>query len=267
MKKKHLSGYLVIGLLMMLYCLPVAGQKVLATIVKNGELRIGTSGNQPPYSMISKTGELMGFEVDLATALATNMGVKLKLVEIPFPELMDALKTNKIDAIMSGMTITPERNLIALFAGPYTISGKAILTKSGKIATLKTDTSTMKKYKIACLKGSTSEEFVKTVMAKQVLIAVNNYDDGVNMVINDQADALVADRPICVLSIMKYPGKDLVTTEQPLTVEPIGVALPSGDPQFLNLVSNYISTLQISGTLAALEQKWFKDGSWMLSVK
>jgi polar amino acid transport system substrate-binding protein len=267
MNKKLLSAYLIIGVLMTLCCLPVAGQKVLATIVKNGELRVGTSGNQPPYSMKSKTGELMGFEIDLANALATNMGVKLKLVEIPFPELMDALKTNKIDAIMSGMTITPERNLVALFAGPYTISGKSILTKSGKVAAFNADTSSMKKYKIVCLKGSTSEEFVKTMMPKQQLIAVNNYDEGVNMVISDQADAMVADKPICVLSIMKYPGKDLVTTEQPLTVEPIGVALPSGDPQFLNLVSNYISTLQISSTLAGLEQKWFKDGSWMLNVK
>jgi polar amino acid transport system substrate-binding protein len=268
MNKKHFLGYLAIILLMMVYCVPAVGQKALATIVKNGELRVGTSGNQPPYSMKSKTGELMGFEIDLAKALATNMGVKLKWVEMPFPELMDALKSNKIDAIMSGMTITPERNLIALFAGPYTVSGKAILTKSNKVAALNADTSTMvNKYKIVCLKGSTSEEFVKTVMSKQQLIAVNNYDEAVNMVINDQADALVADKPICVLSILKYPGKDLVTTEQPLTVEPIGMALPSGDPQFLNLVSNYISTLQISGTLTALEQKWFKDGSWMLSVK
>ena len=82
MNKKHL-GYLAIVLLMMLYCLPAVSQKVLATIVKNGELRVGTSGTQPPYSMKSKTGELMGFEIDLANALATNMGVKLKLVEIP----------------------------------------------------------------------------------------------------------------------------------------------------------------------------------------
>jgi len=267
MKKKHFFAYLAVVLLMMLYCIPAVSQKALATIVKNGELRVGTSGDQPPYSMKSKTGELMGFEIDLAKILATNMGVKLKLVQIPFPELMDALKSNKIDAIMSGMTITPERNLVALFAGPYNVSGKAILTKSSKVAAFNVDTNTAGKYKIVCLKGSTSEQFVKTVMSKQQVIPVNNYDEAVNMVINDQADAMVADKPICVLSIMKYPGKDLVTTEQPLTVEPIGMALPPGDPQFLNLVSNYISTLQIASTLTALEQKWFKDGSWMLSVQ
>jgi polar amino acid transport system substrate-binding protein len=58
-----------------------------------------------------------------------------------------------------------------------------------------------------------------------------------------------------------------VTTEQPLTIEPIGMALPPPDPQFLNLVTNYLSTLQISGILPALEKKWFNDGSWMLNVE
>ncbi|HZZ75847.1 MAG TPA: transporter substrate-binding domain-containing protein [Puia sp.] len=268
MNKKHLSGYLFAAILSFLFSLPAVGQKVLGSIVKNGEIRIGTTGTQPPYSMKSKAGDLIGYEIDLANALAKNMGVKLKLVEMPFSGLMGALESGKIDAIMSGMTITPERNLNALFAGPYIISGKSILTKSSKVAAFNADTSAGgKRYKIVCLKGSTSEEFVKTVMAKHELIAVNNYNDGVNMVINDQADAMVADKPICVLSVLRYPGKDLVTGEQPLTIEPIGVALPSGDPQFLNLVSNYLSTLQLSGSLAALEKKWFQDGSWMLSVE
>src|SRR5579864_3812732 len=106
MKKRHLSSYLVAAILSFLFSLPAVGQKVLASIVKNGEIRIGTTGTQPPYSMKSKAGELMGYEIDLAKALATNMGVKLKLVEVPFSGLMDALKSGKIDAIMSGMTIT-----------------------------------------------------------------------------------------------------------------------------------------------------------------
>src|SRR5436305_2729890 len=115
MNKRHLSGYLVFAILSILFCLPAIGQKVLGSIVKNGEIRIGTTGTQPPYSMKAKTGELIGYEIDLAKALSTNKGVKLKLVEMPFSQLMDALKSGKIDGIMSGMTITPERNMVALF--------------------------------------------------------------------------------------------------------------------------------------------------------
>lgn len=268
MNKKHLTILPLIGILLFFLSLPAVSQKALDAIVKKGEIRIGMTGNQPPYSMKSKTGELMGYEVDLAKALATSMGVKLKLVEMPFSELIVALKSGKIDAIMSGMTITPERNLSMLFAGPYIISGKSMLTKSTKVAAFNADTGASgKKYKIVSLKGSTSEEFVKTVMSKHDNITVDNYNDAVNMIINDKADAMVADKPICVITIMKNQGKDLVTTEQPLTIEPIGMALPPGDPQFLNLVTNYLSTLQLSGILPALEKKWFNDGSWMLNVE
>ena len=90
---------------------------------------------------------------------------------------------------------------------------------------------------------------------------------GLTMVLSDKADALVADKPICVITLMKNQGKDLVTSDKPLTIEPIGMALPSDDPQFLNLVENYIASLQLSGTLPLLEKMWFEDGTWMLNVE
>jgi polar amino acid transport system substrate-binding protein len=104
-------------------------------------------------------------------------------------------------------------------------------------------------------------------MPKQEHIVVDNYEAGVQMILNDKADALVADKPICVITILKNQGKDLVTTEQPLTIEPIGMAIPPGDAQFLNLVENYLASLELSGTLPLLEKKWFNDGSWMLNVE
>ena len=110
-------------------------------------------------------------------------------------------------------------------------------------------------------------EFVKNYMPKHELILVDNYNDGVAMVLSDKADALVADKPICVITLMKNQGKDLVISDKPLTIEPIGMALPSDDPQFLNLVENYIASLQLSGTLPLLEKMWFQDGTWMLNVE
>ena len=104
-------------------------------------------------------------------------------------------------------------------------------------------------------------------MSKHEMILVNSYDEGVEMILSDKADAMVADKPICVLTVLKHQGKDLVTTEQPLTIEPIGMALPPGDPQFLNLVQNYLASLELSGTLQLLEKKWFNDGAWMLNVE
>jgi polar amino acid transport system substrate-binding protein len=260
------SKYLAISVVMVFLSLPAFSQKVLSAILKRGEIRIGMTGTQPPFTMKSKTGELIGYEVDLAKALAKNMGVKLKLVEMPFSDLLGALKSGKVDAVMSGMTMTPERNLEVLFAGPYILSGKSILTKSKLIAEISAATSE-KKYRIVSLKGSTSVEFVKSYMPKHELILVDNYNAGVDMVLTDKADAMVADKPICVVSIMKHQGKDLVTSDKPLTIEPIGMALPSDDPQFLNLVENYIASLELSGNLPLLEKSWFQDGAWMLNVE
>src|SRR6185295_1339433 len=165
---RSLSRCLAIGILMVFISLPAFPQKVLSAILKKGEMRIGMTGNQPPFTMKAKSGELIGYEVDLATALAKNMGVKLKLVEMPFSDLLGALKAGKIDAIMSGMTMTPERNLEVLFAGPYVISGKSILTTSKLISEI--SATSEKKYKNATLKGSTSVEFVKTYMPKQEIV-------------------------------------------------------------------------------------------------
>jgi len=247
---------------------PGITQNTLSKIIKNGEIRIGMTGNQPPYSMKTKTDRLMGYEVDLATILAESMGVKLKMVELPFSELMPALQNGKIDAVMSGMTITPERNMKALFAGPYTLSGKSILTKSKVLAQIsEAEEANLKKYKITCLKGSTSERFVRAFMPNTEIIPVENYDTGVDMVLNDQADALVADVAICLVTLLRYQDEGLVTLEEPLTIEPIGMALPSGDPQFLNLVENYLSALELYGALELLDQLWFEDGQWILNMK
>ena len=247
---------------------PGITQNTLSNIIKNGEIRIGMTANQPPYSMKTKNGKLMGYEVDLATILAKSMGVKLKMVELPFSELMPALQSGKVDAVMSGMTITPERNLKALFAGPYTLSGKSILTKSKVLAEIsEAEEVNVKKYKITCLKGSTSEKFVRTYMPDTEIIPVENYDIGVDMVLNDQADAMVADVPICLVTLLRYQDEGLATLDEPLTIEPIGMALPHNDPQFLNLVENYLSALELSGALQLLDQIWLEDGQWILNMK
>lgn len=265
---RHLSAYLLISFFVTCFALPANSQKVLSAILKKSEIRIGTTGTQPPFSMKSKSGELIGYEVDLAKALAKNMGVKLTLVELPFPELLPALKAGKVDAIMSGMTMTPERNLQVLFAGPYTLSGKTILTKSALVNEFNAATpGNEKKYKVVALKGSTSADFVKDVMTKQELVTADSYNDAVTMLLSGKADALVADKPICVVTLMKNQGKDLVISDKPLSIEPIGIALPSDDPQFLNLVQNYILTLQLAGALDQLEKAWFQDGAWMLNAQ
>ena len=89
-----------------------------------------------PFNMTNKSGEIVGLEVDLVTALAESMGLEVAFVTMPFADLLEALETNKVDMVASGMTITPERNARVAFAGPYFITGKSVLTKSETLASV-----------------------------------------------------------------------------------------------------------------------------------
>ena len=230
-------------------------------------LKVGMSGNQPPMTMTNRDGGLMGFDVDLAKALADAMKVKLEIVPMPFSELLPALEQNKVDMVLSGLSITPERTEMVSFVGPYMMSGKSILTKNSVLAKIEASKDFNRKdLKLVALSKSTSAAFVRAVAPEAQLIEVGSYDDGVAMIRDGKADALVADMPLCVLSVMRYPDAGFTTLERPLTVEPVGIALGKNDPQFFNLVDNYLRAYEKTGILGKIRKKWFEDSSWVAAL-
>jgi polar amino acid transport system substrate-binding protein len=237
---------------------------VLERIQKKGVLVVGTSGNQPPLNATTKDGKIIGLEVDIASLMASAMGVKLKMVSMPFAELLPALSGGKIDMIMSGMTMTTKRNMNVAFVGPYYVTGKAFLTKNETIASLmNADGIDKPEYTVAALKGSTSQLFVENVLPKAKLVTTDNYDEALDMVIKDKAHVMVADYHFCAVSAFRFKDKGLTTVKAPFTFEPIAAALPEGDPLLVNLVQNFLVTLNGSGDLKKMAEGWFTDGPWL----
>jgi len=266
--KRTLMGLMLCAALLVGAVAPItAASPVLSGIVESNVLRVGMSGAQPPFSVKSKDGSLIGYEVDLAKLLANAMGVELKLVEMPFGDLLSALEKGDVDVVMSGMTMTPERNLKAAFVGPYIVSGKSILTKDATLAKAdEAEDIDQADLTIVALANSTSQKFVETLMPKAKLVTTKDYDEGVKMILEDKATAMVADFPICALSAMRYGDQGLVTLAEPLTIEPIGIAISPGDSLMLNMVQNYLVALEAVGVLDELEAKWFKDAGWLIHL-
>jgi polar amino acid transport system substrate-binding protein len=237
---------------------------VLDRIQKRGELIIGTMGNMPPLNMTTKDDEIIGLEPDLARMMANAMNVNVKFVKKPFPELLPALQSGEVDMILSGMTITPERNLKVAFVGPYLQSGKAFLTKEKTIANAKKAAEiNSPETKLVALKGSTSQAFAEAVLDKATLFTTGTYDEAVAMVLQDKVHAMIADYPICVVSVFRYPDAGLLSVLTPLTYEPLGIAVPGNDPLLVNWVQNTLNSLEGSGRLDELKLKWFAEGSWL----
>jgi polar amino acid transport system substrate-binding protein len=254
--------------LVLLISIQVNAQSKLSKITKSGVIKVGMTGNQPPFSMVSKDGSLMGFEVDLAESLAESMRLNLEIVQMPFKDLLPALEKGNVDVVMSGMTITAERNLKVPFVGPYIISGKSILTKSASLAKAQNaEDLNQSDLKITALNGSTSEKFVKTLLGDATFIGADNYDDAVKNLLEDQANVMVADFPVCALTMLRHPEAELATLNAPLTIEPIGIAVAPNDALFLNFIENYFNALALVGLLEELEAYWFEDGSWLINMK
>lgn len=240
---------------------------VLDRIIETSTLRVGMSGNQPPFNMKARDGELMGLEVDLANALAAAMKVELKIVQKPFADLIPALENGEVDLVLSGMTITAERSRTVSFVGPYVISGKSILTKSANLAAIQeAGELNESEIRLVTLRNSTSESFVRKNLPDAQLTTVDSYDEAIEMLRADQAGALVADMPICLLTVMRFPNGGFATLNQPLTLEPIGIAVPVNDAQLLNLVQNYVTALEGTGILEALRQAWLENGAWIAAL-
>ena len=245
-----------------------APSSTLDRVLLVGELRVGMSGDMPPLTMTTKEDKLIGLDADLAAIMANAMGVRLNLQKIPFNELLPALEGGRIDMIISNMTITPERNLKAVFVGPYFVSGKGLLTKSTTLANAeKMDDLNSPDFTFVALKGTTSELVARKGAPKAVLLTAYSEDEAVQMVLNGDADAMIADFPICVVAAYRHKGSGLVAASTPITYEPIGIAIPKGDPHLVNWLENVLDGLRKSNILAAMKIKWFSEPTWADQLK
>lgn len=237
---------------------------VLDRIQAKKELVVGTAASMPPLNMTTKDRQIVGMEVDLAQLFADAMEVKLTLKPMHFGDLLPALGKGQVDMILSGMTMTPLRNLKVAFVGPYFASGKSILTKKENVESLDEVSKINQPDKVlVALKGSTSQMFVERLLPKAKLQVADDYDQAVAMLRDNKVMAMVADYPICVVSVHRYPDWGLATLSKPISYEPIGIALPASDPLLVNWVQNVLNFLDKTGQLDAITQRWFRDTSWI----
>ena len=240
----------------------------LTRIVESGVIRVGMTGEQPPLTMLSRDGDFLGLDVALMRVLARSMGVEARFVQIDFENLLDALDADEVDVVMSGMTITPRRVERATFIGPYFTSGKTLLTRSEELAAIEIPEDLDKpELRFAALRGSTSEEFARSSLSSAQLVLTAGLDQAVQKVGSGEVDALVADRETCFFAVLRYPDQGLIASPATFTLEPMGIAVPLDAPRLANLLRTYFTALAESGALERAQAVWFKDPSWVKSLR
>jgi polar amino acid transport system substrate-binding protein len=243
-------------------------QSTLEEILQRGELRVGFEAGYVPFEMTDKKGNFVGFDIDMAKDMAKAMGVKFVPVNTAWDGIIPALLTKKFDIIMSGMTITQERNLKINFCDPYIVVGQTILLNKKHEGTVKSYKDLNDpKYIVTSKLGTTGEQAVKRMIPKATYKSFETETEAALEVVNGKADAYVYDQPNCVV-FMAEQGKDkLVFLDEPFTYEPLAWAVRKGDPDFINWLNNFLRQYKNDGRYEVLYNKWIKSTDWYANVK
>ncbi|MBT3275102.1 MAG: transporter substrate-binding domain-containing protein [Spirochaetales bacterium] len=239
----------------------------LDKIVKSGKLQVGMDTFEP-WAMKDKNGKLIGFEIDVATRLAEDMGVEIEFVPTQWSGIIPALIEGKFDVIIGGMGITPSRNLKVNFSIPYDYTGMAIVASK----TLAPGLSSLEDFNepgmvVTAKLGTTAAQAAKKYMPLAEHRLFDNEALAVQEILNGNAHALVASAPLPAYRAVEYPDKLYVPLPGTFTFEPIGFAVQKGDFDLLNYYNNWITIVEAEGWLAERKHYWFATQDWKSQIE
>lgn len=243
-------------------------KSTLNEIVKRGELRVGLEPGYLPFEMKDKRGSVIGFDVDVAREMAKAMGVKLTLVPTSWDGLIPGLITDKFDIIISGMTISQERNLRVNFADPYIIVGQTLLVRKGLEKGVKNYKDLDRSDLRLVTKFGVSAEYAAKRLFKNVKLKTYDTEaEAVQELLNGKADIFIFDLPFNVAFMSQKGAGMLVHLDTPLTYEPLGWAVKKGDPDFLEWLNHFLVQIKNDGTYDELYKRWFVETKWLERIQ
>jgi polar amino acid transport system substrate-binding protein len=237
-------------------------ESTIEQVLKRGTLRVGMS-TFVPWAMKDKTGKLIGFEIDVATRLAQDMGVTVEFVPTKWAGIIPALLTGKFDVIIGGMGIRPNRNVKVNFSIPYDTSGMAIVAHKEMASGFNSlDDFNRPDVVIAVRLGSTAVTAARKYMPKAQLRMFDDESQAYQELVNGQAHAVVGSAPRPAYEAIKYKEKLFLPFSGTFTREPIGFAVRKGDFDTLNFFNNWIRVVEAEGWLQERKHYWFGTRDW-----
>jgi polar amino acid transport system substrate-binding protein len=245
----------------------MSAESTLEKVLRRGVLRVGMS-TFVPWAMKDKTGKLIGFEIDVATRLAKDMGVKVEFVPTKWAGIIPALLTGKFDVIIGGMGILPRRNLKVNFSVPYDYTGMSIVANRELAAGFKSLEDFNRPDVVLSVRlGATPVDAAKKHMPKAQLRMFDDESQAVQEVINRKAYAMISSAPLPAFQALKYPEKLFLPLEGTFTKEPIGFAVRKGDFDTLNFFNNWIIFVTSEGWLSERKYYWFETKDWESRIR
>ncbi len=252
--------------LLSLFVAPLATADVLDDILDRGTIRVGVA-EFVPWTMRNKSGDLIGFEVDVAKQIAADMGVEAELKVYNWDAIIPALDKGEIDVIAGGMAITPERALKVNFSRPLALSGVGLATNTNKTQNMKTlDDLNDKSVTITTVADTMAANVAKTLFDRANVKVFPTKEPAEKAVIEGSAHAYLAGVPEVRFLVLRNPAKLDLPINEPLVASSEALAVKKGEQQLLNFLDAWVTVRQTDSWLEASRDYWFGTLDWAPSL-
>lgn len=233
----------------------------LDKIKKSGKIVVGTATGYYPFEMADKSGELVGYDIDVAKALGKELGVKVEFQNYAFSGLIPALQANKIDVVVAGMTITDKRKEVVDFSDSYFTSGQALLVNKN-YPNVKTWEDLDKEGNVIAVSMGTTADQTATKMFKKA--TVKKFEGsalaGLEL-LNGNATAVIHEVPWVAIYNKINPEKTYAVLK-PFTTENLGIAVPKGNTELVTAINKFVQKYKASEDYKKTYDYWFVNMNW-----
>jgi polar amino acid transport system substrate-binding protein len=245
----------------------ISAASTIETVKKRGVLKVGMDIFQP-WAMKDKNGKLIGFEIDVATRLAEDMGVKVEFLPTAWSGIIPALLTGKFDVIIGGMGITPQRALQVNFTQPYDYTGMGIVAHKKLAAGFDSlEDFNKPEVQIAVKLGTTAAAAAKKFLPQAKLRMFDTEPQAYQELRNGNVHAVIGNAPRPAYEAVDYSDTLFLPVQGTFTREPIGFAMRKGDPDTLAFFNSWITVATLEGWLEERHAYWFGGKEWQSQVE
>ena len=239
-----------------------ASADVLEDILERGTIRVGVS-EFVPWTLKNKAGELTGFEIEVATKLADDMGVKPEFKMYVWENIIPALQKGEIDIIAGGMAITPARALKVNFSRPLATSGVGLATNTR----MTRDIESIRQLDaadivIVTVKDTFSSSAAKMMFESAELRVFSTLGEAEAEILEGRAHAYVTSMPEAQFLALKHDDVVDVPINEPLIANSEALAVRKGEQQMLNFLDAWVTARQSDKWLPTTRDYWFTTLDW-----
>ena len=232
-----------------------AAGTTMARLQEAGKVKIGTKFDQPGFGVKGVSGDMEGFDVEIAKIIASEMGIEesgIEWVESISKNREDYIVNGTADFIVATYTINDKRKEKVAFAGPYYTAGQDIMVKKGN-TTIKGEADLAGKN-VCSVTGSTPATYVKEKIPAAKLVLFGTYTECAEAMRNGQVEATTTDNAILLGLIDKAPD-EFELVGKPFTQEPYGIGVKKDDTEFRNFINDILEEIYQDGRYKAAYDK------------